>query len=445
MFLNLFVCSKLRQYLLQTMRCHMKNLVLFFLFVCLSLACCTSATTKQEPSAEKVINTDASEAIPEDKTSDKNTAESKPEKERPDCDCVKTLYFSAKNGFKDGPANEALFNGTTSIALNLEEQVLYITDPNNYRIRQFDLKTNTVSTFAGSGEPASKDGSNYRDGSKEKATFYRPDSIAFDQKKKTLYVAEASSCRVRAISASGMVSTIMPSCGDKGDFHDPYEKTPDYGRIAMGPNGDLYLFGFRHALRKVDFASKTIVYITGASSSAGGRHPIDGKLKDATFPHSRFFTVDPNGIAWIVSEQGHRVRKIDPANDLVSTVAGDGTFDQVDGPKETSRVGRSRGIVFDRGAVYFVDYVYGGDLPYHKNSDKIGYYLRKLDTSTFELSTIGGMPYIDEPGGVVDGSLAEANYIRGHLASDDSGTLYMVSVTSIRKVKLDCKCGTTSP
>jgi sugar lactone lactonase YvrE len=66
-----------------------------------------------------------------------------------------TLAGVGTAGYQDGPASSALFNGINDIALGAYGQnVLYINDGSNNRIRVLNMATNMVSTLAGNGQSA---------------------------------------------------------------------------------------------------------------------------------------------------------------------------------------------------------------------------------------------------------------------------------------------------
>jgi hypothetical protein len=84
--------------------------------------------------------------------------------------------------------SEPQFNGPSSVWLSSDGKIALVTDTNNHRIRQINLETgsNIVSTFAGSGQPTSTDGSG------TDATFSSPWSLAGSRNNIILIIEKGS-------------------------------------------------------------------------------------------------------------------------------------------------------------------------------------------------------------------------------------------------------------
>ena len=106
-------------------------------------------------------------------------------------------------GYLDGNGLSAMFDQPTGVAVDLNGKFLYVTDYNNYRIRQVNLSNGTVSTFAGSVRTLPT-----VDGTRTTATFNSPLGIAVDSSG-YVYVTDTNS--VRVIDPEGNVSTLAGS------------------------------------------------------------------------------------------------------------------------------------------------------------------------------------------------------------------------------------------
>ena len=445
-------------------KCLKRSLLFLLTWSCFASASCSLLAPPYQEAPHEISLADGSvhidgqladiqDAATQDEPQKESLPEQKVERFTSDCDCVKTIYtFDQTSGYRDGNAEQARFGSTSSVALDPDNKVLYIADNKNKRVRRLDLKTGVVSTLAGSGEQAPEKGNKYKDGPGHQATFFQLWSIAFDTKRKRLYVAEGYSCRVRAIDLQGVVSTILPSCGEKGDFEDPYDQTiPDYGNISMGYDGHLYQLGIRNALRRINFEIKRVEYITRRGSGSGG-DVTDGPIEKASFPYAKYFTMTPDGSAWLApggnattiaaKSGGYRIRKIDIPHNMVSTVAGNGEPDQVDGPKEKSRTFMVYGLAYSGSYIYFFDNYRMGGLG-EKPKPHYGYYLRRLDVSTNEVVTLGGASVASgiKRGEIRDGSIKEATYpYSSNIVADNDGNLYFLERRSIRRIKTNCQC-----
>ena len=97
------------------------------------------------------------------------------------------------SGYRDGPADQALFNFPQGIAINSEGDI-FIAEKNNHTIRKIDHRTKIVSTVAGQAGV-----SGYEDGDPLEALFNTPIGLAFD-KEDFLYIADQGNHCIRKLS-----------------------------------------------------------------------------------------------------------------------------------------------------------------------------------------------------------------------------------------------------
>lgn len=102
---------------------------------------------------------------------------------------VSATLAGADAGFADGVGTNALFNQPTG--LGILNNVLFISDGANNRVRMMDLSNMQVSTLAGSSIAGGSDGPT-------DATFNQPNGIAVDQNG-VVYIVEGNAGRIRKI------------------------------------------------------------------------------------------------------------------------------------------------------------------------------------------------------------------------------------------------------
>ena len=105
------------------------------------------------------------------------------------------------------------------------------------------------------------------------ARFNNPTDVAVDGSG-TLYVADASNCRIKKVTAAGVVCAFFigqPSCGsangtgDAAQFSDP-------SRIAIDNLGTLYVTDtFNHTIRKIP-AAGVVSTLAGLAGNMNRRH-----------------------------------------------------------------------------------------------------------------------------------------------------------------------------
>lgn len=184
-------------------------------------------------------------------------------------------YDRALGGYAEGDRRQAKFYEPTDLVFDNAGN-LYVSDSGNHRIRRI-TPAGVVETFAGTGEPESKDGARLS------ASFRDPKQLAMDAGG-TLYVTDAKG--IRTISPDGTVATFV----ERGAFDLPNGIPSTFGRIedlAFGPDGVLYLT-CGHRILTVS-KDRRVSVLAGDGSDQGLDDPLDAL--NASF-------VAPSGLAW---------------------------------------------------------------------------------------------------------------------------------------------------
>ncbi len=214
-----------------------------------------------------------------------------------------------------------------------------------------------VTTLAGSGsiEPFANDQGTT-------ATFKNPSGIAADAYG-VVYVAEYGNHRIRAVTSSGLVSTLAGSgsntwadgTGAAASFWSPT------GVATYPGSGIIYVADtFNHRIRVLTPSGVTTTFAGSGSFSWA-----DGQGTSARFSHPRGLTVDSAGAVYVADSNNHRIRKITPLG-AVTTLAGSGCT--VCPPPFSNGVGTSAATFYNPGGVA-VDgsgNVYVGDWGNHR-------------------------------------------------------------------------------
>jgi sugar lactone lactonase YvrE len=172
---------------------------------------------------------------------------------------VSTVAGVLAGGYRDGPAQQAQFNGPVGVAVDASGRVI-VADTYNDRIRAIQPDA-TVVTIAGSGEPGAQDGP------VAEARFDTPCGVAIDRAG-TIYVADTGNGTVRMISMSGVVTTVAPL---------PLDGLVRPIGIAVGEDGAIYVTDDRGRVVEIRPGSDARVL---AGSRAGF---ADGDGGDARF------------------------------------------------------------------------------------------------------------------------------------------------------------------
>ena len=219
---------------------------------------------------------------------------------------------------------------------------IYIADTYNHRVRKIS-PNGLVSTVAGDGSSGySGDG-----GPAASARLNMPRGVAIDSAG-SLYIADSFNYRVRKITAGGVISTVAGNgicCywGEGGPATSA--RLSAYG-IAVDGSGNLYIADASSSrIRKVT-AGGTISTIAGNGSS--GYSGDGGPATAAQLNYPQGLAVDGSGNLFIADTSGNRIRKVS-ANGTISTFAGTGTYGSSgdDGPAGNAQLASPMGVAVD--------------------------------------------------------------------------------------------------
>lgn len=209
---------------------------------------------------------------------------------------VLTLAGSGTEGWRDGPAAEAAFQTPSGLALDAAGN-LYVADTGNHRIRKI-TPAGQVSTLAGDGQPG------HRDGPAEQARFNGPLGLAVDGQGR-VWVADSYNDRIRLISAEGQVLTLaggeLPGERDGVGAEARFD-TPAALVIAADGHA-LVADAGNHAIRRVapDGTVSTVARATPDDEQALLRRPLslalshDGHLYIGVQARGRVLQLTPDG------------------------------------------------------------------------------------------------------------------------------------------------------
>lgn len=260
-----------------------------------------------------------------------------------------------KGGAGDGgPALEAEFNQPHEIRFDREGN-LYLSDMLNHRIRRVDAKTHRVSTVAGTGKAGfAGDG-----GPATSAALNNPIAIQFDAAG-DLYVCDIGNHRIRQIQMKSGVIRTFAGTGAKAATPDggAYATAPLNGprTLDFDADGNLWV-----ALRegnqvwRLDVATGRAHHVAGTGKQ--GFTGNGGPAAAATLSGPKGIAVAPNGDVYVADTESHAIRAIHTKSGVIDAVVGNGVKgDGPVGPGESCRLARPHGVYVDRdGTVYIGD------------------------------------------------------------------------------------------
>lgn len=238
-----------------------------------------------------------------------------------------------------GPATRALIDTAQHVAQDGQGNI-YISDNYNSRIRRV-TPTGTISTFAGTGVFGfAGDG-----GPATAARMSYPGPILTDGSGNVIF-ADTRINRIRRIAPDGTIRTIVGN-GTRGDRAEgvpgPNAQIGIVGGMALDASGVLYFTDSTfHKVRKLT-ADGTVSTVAGAtapppaSATTGGFAGDGGLATSARFNRPEAIAVERDGSLLVGDSRNGRIRRITAAG-TISTIAGSDTIAAIaDGASATAQ------------------------------------------------------------------------------------------------------------
>lgn len=253
-----------------------------------------------------------------------------------------------------GPATLAALNFPTAVAVD-GQGTLYIADTMNHRIRKVETG-GAITTVAGTGQQRfAGDGS-----PANAAALNDPAALVLDGHGH-LYIADQSNNRVRCVDlATGVISTVAGTgeAAYNGDGLPAAEAAlAGPSGLALDGDGRLYIADtFNGRIRMVDFATGVISTVAGD----GGEYRYQGHATELSTSLSRPYgiAVERDGHLLITDSDSHLIRRWDRNRKLITVLAGNGmaSYGGDGGAPEASSLNYPFGVAVDaRGNAYVAD------------------------------------------------------------------------------------------
>jgi len=200
-------------------------------------------------------------------------------------------------------------------------------------VRKVDRTTGKLSTVAGLSVASSFAGDG---GPATYAAMRETQSVVIDNAG-NLFIADINNSRVRKVDGvTGLISTYAGTdrCCNSADGVAAVDSNVRPFALALDGQNNL-LIADNNRVRRVDGDSGIIVTVAG--NGQWGYGGDGGGALDARFSTIRGLAIDSSGNIFIADHGNHRVRKIDSATGVITTLAGNGRCDAfVEGSQATN-------------------------------------------------------------------------------------------------------------
>jgi len=330
----------------------------------------------------------------------------------------------------DGPATLASLKKPHAVCVYeaLAPAYLVIADPSNHRIREVNLKTGIITKVAGT----LWSGYNGDNRSATSARLYYPFGVHVDPSHNT-YIADTYNHRIRKVNGKTGIITTVAGIGAKGFSGDGGPATSARLRypfnVFLDSTGNIYIVDtYNYRIRKVDAATQIITTVVGDGAA---KFRGDGGLAtDASIRKSYDVALDSAGNLFIADTHNHAIRKVDATTGIITTVVGQGEksgFEGDGGLATDAKLNSPTGVYVDAtGNIYAVD---------TKND-----VIRKVDATTNIINTVAGNGTADFSGDGGLATLAQLDYPEA-VWVDSSGNMFIVDTNNCRIRRVDATTG----
>lgn len=220
-------------------------------------------------------------------------------------------YFDDTDGVSDAARFSEEIGG---LALSTDGGTLFVADTQNHKIRKVDVATGAVTTFAGSGEDGSVNGSGAA------AAFRYPCVACLSADGATLFVSDFCDHKIRQVDvATGAVTTLAGS-GGEGNA-DGVGAAAAFDRPignALSTDGATLFVAdtTNHKIRQVDVATGAITTLAGSKEEGS----VNGSGAAAQFrPHQLALSSD-GATLFIADVENDKISQLDVATGVVTTL-----------------------------------------------------------------------------------------------------------------------------
>jgi DNA-binding beta-propeller fold protein YncE len=343
-------------------------------------------------------------------------------------DIITTIAGNGTRGYSGNGKlmTAAEFSDPAAVAVDAAGDI-FIADYVNNCIREANAATGDMTTIAGNGTM----GSSGDGGAATAAQLDEPAALALDSAG-DIFIADDGGNRIREVkyTTNYATSTIITVAGDgkRGFSGDGGQATAaEFDRpsgVAVNATGTILYIAdeWNNRIREVNLATGVITTVAG--NGTGGYSGDGGQATAAKLDSPWALAMDSAGDLFIADVGNNRIREMNAATNVISTVAGDGTagYSGNGGKATAAELDVPRGMAVDAaGDIFFADV----------NNNCVREVNYTLNYATSTITTIAGTGSGGYSGDGGPATAAELHYPEA-VALDASGNLYVADMVNNR-------------
>lgn len=278
-----------------------------------------------------------------------------------------------------------------------------------------DFPPGTITTVAGNGTPSFSNGS-----SAITAELDNPSSVALDGAG-NFYLADTKNNRIREVSPSGSITTVAGTgtahfSGDNGLATSAELSGPS--GVAVDGAGNIYIADTGNSrIREVNASTGIITTVAGTGSATYGGDGGAATSADLNLPYG--VAVDGARDIYIADSYNNRVREVNAATGVITTVAGNGVsnFNGDNGSATSAELNVPASVALDSSGNMYI-------------ADAFNNRIREVNTSGV-ITTVAGDGVASYNGDNIPAVSAEL-YTPAGVAVDAAGNIYIADTYNNR-------------